>query len=148
MDRPCTLLLVEDEDVLRMLASQFLRAEGFQVREAVDGAEALALYAEEGPFDILLVDLNLPRVSGVEVCQRVRAIDPGQKILVCSAAIVEESERALRAAGVDQMMTKPYHPDDLVGRIRRLVAARPTPASASSLAPHRPMPMLAPVGAL
>src|SRR4051794_22449668 len=80
MDRRGSLLLVEDEDVLRMLVAQFLRAEGFSVCEAADGAEGVAKYAEEGPFDLLLVDLNLPCLPGVEVCRRVRKQSPGQKI--------------------------------------------------------------------
>ena len=144
MDRRCTLLLVEDEDVLRMLVAQFLRAEGFAVCEAADGAEGVARFTEDGPFDLLLVDLNLPHLSGVEVCRHVRAVAPEQKILVCSAAIVEESERALRAVGVDQMMTKPYHPDALVAHIRREVGLS-VPAPVPTSIPIRPTPMLSPM---
>ena len=92
MDRRGSLLLVEDEDVLRMLVAQFLRAEGFSVCEAADGAEGVEKFAEAGPFDLLLVDLNLPFLSGIEVCRRVRKQNPGQKILICSAAIIPEHE--------------------------------------------------------
>ncbi len=139
MDRRGSLLLVEDEDVLRMLVAQFLRAEGFAVCEAADGGEGVSKFAEEGPFDLLLVDLNLPCLSGVEVCRRVKKQSPGQKILICSAAIVPEHEDALRAIGVVHLLTKPYHPDVLLAHIRQELNPRPgAPATAS-------IPLLAPL---
>lgn len=133
MDRRGSLLLVEDEDVLRMLVAQFLRAEGFSVCEAADGAEGVEKFAENGPFDLLLVDLNLPFLSGIEVCRRVRKQSPGQKILICSAAIVPEHEEALRAVGVVHLLTKPYHPDVLLAHIRQELGPRPgSPATMSA----------------
>lgn len=125
MERRRTLLLVEDEAVLRSLVSQFLRLEGFEVAEAEDGGEGVRRYQEEGPFDLLLVDLNLPVFSGVEVCRRVKLRCPSQKVLICSAAIVREHEEALVALGVDHFLTKPYHPEHLLAHIRREIDAPP-----------------------
>ena len=142
MERRGSLLLVEDEDVLRMLVAQFLRAEGFQVCEAADGAEGVAKFASDGPFDLLLVDLNLPHLSGVEVCRRVRKMAPDQKVMICSAAIVSDHEAALHAVGVDHFLTKPYHPDALLAHIRQEIGPRPgAPATAAS-------PFLAPTCAI
>ena len=118
MDRRVSLLLVEDEEVLRQLVGQFLRSEGFDVAEAADGGEGVRRFREEGPFDLLLLDLNLPVFSGVEVCRRVKHADPLQKVMICSAAIVREHEDALRGMGVSQFLTKPYHPAHLVAQIR------------------------------
>ena len=61
-----TLLLVEDEDRLRDLVAQFLRGEGFRVVEASDGLEGVDRFADSGPFDLVLVDLNLPVFSGFD----------------------------------------------------------------------------------
>jgi two-component system OmpR family response regulator len=142
MDRRGSLLIVEDEDVLRMLVCQFLRAEGFQVCEAADGAEGVEKFSDHGPFDLCLVDLNLPRLSGVEVCQQILRMAPAQKILICSAAIVPRHEAALRDLGVHRMMTKPYHPDDLIVNIRQEIELRPGSPLTT------PIPLMTPIGAI
>jgi two-component system response regulator RegX3 len=118
MERLGTLLLVEDEHVLRGLVAHFLRREGFPVVEAADGPEGVARFTENGPFDLALIDLNLPLFSGVEVCRRIRRIQPDQRILICSAAILGDHETALMELGIDHFLTKPYHPEVLVARIR------------------------------
>jgi DNA-binding response OmpR family regulator len=118
MERRGSLLLVEDEAVLRMLVAQFLRSEGYQVCEAEDGGEGVRRFREDGPFDLLLVDLNLPVFSGVEVCRRIKLESPAQKVMICSAAIVREHEDALISLGVNHFLTKPYHPEHLLAHIR------------------------------
>lgn len=115
--RHATILLVEDEDRLRGLVAQFLRAEGFGVVEAGDGAQAVERFKDAGPFDLVLVDLNLPVFSGVEVCRRVKRLNPGQRLMICSAAVLRDHESALNALGVSHYLTKPYHPDDLIEHI-------------------------------
>lgn len=118
MERRGSLLLVEDEDVLRMLVAQFLRAEGYDVVEAGDGGEGVRRYLEDGPFDLLLVDLSMPVFSGVEVCRRVKRHAPDQKVMICSAAIVSENEAVLLSLGISHFLTKPYHPHNLLAQIR------------------------------
>lgn len=127
MERRGSLLLVEDEAVLRTLVAQFLRNEGYEVQEAEDGGEGVRQYLEDGPFDLLLVDLKMPVMSGVEVCRRVRRIRPDQRIMICSAAISREHDEALRAIGVDHHLTKPYHPESLLAHIRQELLRRPEP---------------------
>ena len=136
MERRGTLLLVEDEEILRGLVSQFLRNEGFEVAEAGDGGQGVERFHEQGPFDLLLVDLNLPVFSGVEVCRRVKLRCPSQKVMICSAAILREHEEALLRLGVGHFLTKPYHPDQLLAHIRQEIQAEPvtTPGLASRLA--------------
>ena len=118
MERQESLLLVEDEHGLRRLVAQFLRGSGYRVVEACDGQEGVERFDDSGPFDLALVDLNLPIFSGVEVCRRVRRECPEQPIIICSAAIVSEHEDALNAVGVDHFLTKPYHPEALLAHIR------------------------------
>jgi DNA-binding response OmpR family regulator len=136
MERRGSLLLVEDEDVLRMLVAQFLRCEGFEVSEAGDGGEGVRRFLEEGPFDLLLVDLNLPVYSGVEVCRRVKRQDPSQKVMICSAAIVREHEDDLVGLGVDHFLTKPYHPAHLLAHIRQELGRPAEPTASRSVLPH------------
>lgn len=120
-----SLLLVEDEHVLRELVAQFLRGEGFRVVEAADGPEAVCRFSESGPFALALVDLNLPGFSGVEVCRRIRARRPEQRVMICSAAILADHERELMVLGVDHYLTKPYHPEDLLAHIAQEIDGGP-----------------------
>jgi CheY-like chemotaxis protein len=134
MDRPCTLLLVEDEPFLRSLVAEFLRGAGYRVIEAADGRQALERFAAAGRFDLVLLDLNLPYLSGVEVCRRIRQSRPEQPVLIVSAAILPEHDQALAELGVHEQLTKPYHPEALLERIARLVpAGRGRPAAALAL---------------
>jgi DNA-binding response OmpR family regulator len=136
------LLLVEDEHVLRGLIARFLRAEQFEVVEAGDGPQGVALYSSMGPFDAVLLDLNLPLLSGVDVCRRIKSLQPAQPVIICSAAILDAHLEALRALGVDQFLTKPYHPLELLraiadesSRDRRADSIHP---GATAAAPHWP----------
>jgi DNA-binding response OmpR family regulator len=135
------LLLVEDEAVLRRLIAEFLRGEGFDVVEAADGSQGATLYAGHCPFDLVLLDLNLPLLSGVDVCRRIKALRPQQPVLICSAAILDWHVAELRELEVDQFLTKPYHPLDLLDRIACAMAlaatqgdhlAGPGPSTAAS----------------
>jgi DNA-binding response OmpR family regulator len=121
MDRLGTLLLVEDEHILRNLVAQFLRGASYRVVEAADGPDGVAQFRESGPFDLAILDLNLPGFSGVEVCRKIRQAQPDQNVLICSAAIVPEAEEALLAMGVDHFLTKPYHPEVLLAHVARVL---------------------------
>ncbi|MGE3820134.1 MAG: response regulator transcription factor [Isosphaeraceae bacterium] len=128
MEKRCPgfLLIVEDEERLRELVAHFLRGEGFQVVEAADGPEGVDRFRELGPFDLVMVDLNLPGFSGVEVCRRVRAIHAAQRLMVCSAAVLEDHENDLAAIGVNHFLTKPYHPLELIDHITLEIAGTVT----------------------
>ena len=118
MDRRATLLVVEDEAVLRSLVCHFLRNEGYEVHEAENGEEGVRVFQNEGPFDLILLDLNLPVFSGVEVSRQVKLAQPSQRILILSAAILGENEASLLKLGVRHFLTKPYHPEQLLAHIR------------------------------
>jgi DNA-binding response OmpR family regulator len=134
MERHGTLLLVEDEHLLRSLVAHFLRGEGFRVIEAGDGAEGVARFTDSGPFDLALVDLNLPVFSGVEVCRRIKRARPDQRIMICSAAILTEHEDALSKLGIDHYLTKPYHPETLIAQIYEQIGCpRPCREPSASL---------------
>lgn len=148
MERLGTVLLVEDEHVLRGLVAQFLRGAGFRVVEAADGPQAVERFASSGPFELVLLDLNLPGFFGDEVCRQIRLARPDQPVIICSAAITPELEDALRDLGVTHFLTKPYHPEALLahighelGRPCGLTRARLAPAS-RTLDSSEPSPML------
>jgi DNA-binding response OmpR family regulator len=132
------LLLVEDEHVLRGLIAQFLRAEGFEVTEAADGQQAVALYATRQCYDVVLLDLNLPYLCGVDVCRRIKLANPSQPVVICSAAILDCDIEVLQSLGVDRFLTKPYHPLELLSgidaemqRARQAFSSRPGPLFSS-----------------
>lgn len=121
------LLLVEDETVLRRLIAEYLSGEGFDVIEAADGLEGASLYSGHRPFDLVLLDLNLPYLSGVDVCRRIKAVQPSQPVLICSAAVLDWHVAELLELKVDQFLTKPYHPLDLLERIATEIDRGSTP---------------------
>ncbi len=127
------LLLVEDEHLLRGLIAQFLRGEGYEVAEAADGEAGVACFTNLGPFDVVLLDLNLPLLSGVEVCRRIKGQNPTQAVIICSAAILDCHLLALRELRVAQFLSKPYHPVDLLRRIASEIACE-----CGSASPERP----------
>jgi two-component system OmpR family response regulator len=135
MERQAKLLLIEDEHGLRGLVALFLRGEGLDVLEAADGLEGVRRYEESGPFDLVLLDLNLPGLPGVEVGRAIRRRQPSQPILICSAAIMPEHEGALRAIGVDRFLTKPFLPETLLAQVHREIVTHTTPTLAPSCGP-------------
>ena len=123
------LLLVEDEHLLRGLIAQFLRAEGFEVVEAADGSQGVGFFGSMRPFEVVLLDLNLPLLPGVEVCRQIKCEQPSQSVIICSASILDSHIAKLREMNVEQFLTKPYHPRDLLDRIDAEIAHRPHPDS-------------------
>lgn len=127
------VLLVEDENALRGLVSQFLTIENYEVVAVADGRAAVETHAERGPFDIVLLDLNLPKLPGVEACRRIKLRNADQPFLVCSAAVLDSHLLALAALGVVDVLGKPYHPRELLTRLDAILGARRV-----DLSPHAP----------
>jgi len=128
------LLLVEDEARLRGLIALFLRMEGFEVIEAEDGVRGVERFGDSGPFDLVIVDLDLPRLPGVEVCRRIKSCAPDQSILVCSAAILEPHFAVLDGLAIDRILTKPYLPASLLGEVEWAMAMPVEPAQTAGAA--------------
>jgi DNA-binding response OmpR family regulator len=132
------LLLVEDEHTLRSLVAQYLRGEGFEIVEAADGAEGVGFYRERGPFDLILLDLNLPILCGIEVCRQIKAANPSQPVIVCSAAILDQDIDELSEMQVRQFLSKPFHPLELLERISTELARGQSDLPAESAHSARP----------
>jgi CheY-like chemotaxis protein len=117
-----TILLVEDEDDVRALAREVMERQGYRVLEASDGLQALRRYQSEGDrIDLVLSDVVMPRMSGRELVDRVRAIRPDMRVLYMSGY----TEDAIVRHGVRDASTvllgKPFAPADLLAKIREVL---------------------------
>jgi two-component system KDP operon response regulator KdpE len=125
------ILVIEDEPRLRGIVSDLLRPEA-GILEAASGREGLALAAEERP-DLIILDLGLPDMEGIEVCRRLRAWT-AVPILVLSARHSENEKTALLDAGADDYVTKPFGSSEMRARVRaHLRRARMAPVPGGDL---------------
>jgi DNA-binding response OmpR family regulator len=113
------LLVVEDDADLRSLLRRGLSEEGFDVATASDGAGAVA--AAERPLDALVIDIGLPDADGRDVCQALRARGTTAPVLFLTARDAVTDRLAGFSAGGDDYLTKPFHFDELVARLRALL---------------------------
>ncbi|HVP39632.1 MAG TPA: PAS domain S-box protein [Candidatus Saccharimonadales bacterium] len=117
-----TVLLAEDEPQVRRLAAEVLRAGGYRVVEAANGAEALDVYrAEAGPIHILVSDVVMPEVGGVELVRRLHALRPDLRVLYLSGY---SDDAVVQLGGLrpgTAFMQKPFRPEQLLLRVRELL---------------------------
>jgi two-component system KDP operon response regulator KdpE len=122
MARPTTILIVDDEPAIRRLLRTSLGGQGFGVVEAGSGAEALQQIEREKP-DLLILDLGLPDVSGIEVIRSVR-VRSALPIIVLSVRDDERGKVEALDLGADDYVTKPFGTEELVARIRTALRHR------------------------
>jgi CheY-like chemotaxis protein len=118
---PVRVLVVDDSAPIRELIAVNLELEGYDVRRAADGQEALEVAAQWRP-DVVTLDVVMPRLDGLETCARLRA-DPATAgvavVMVTGRAQAADQERG-DAVGVDAYLTKPFEPAELVATVARL----------------------------
>ncbi len=119
-----TILVVDDEPKLVKVMREYLEHDGYRVVSAGDGREALERYQEARP-DLVVLDLMLPELDGLEVCRRLRR-DSGVPIIMLTARAEEVDELVGLELGADDYVTKPFSPRALLARIRS-VLRRVTP---------------------
>jgi DNA-binding response OmpR family regulator len=115
-----TILVVDDEANIRDLARMYLEKEGYQVRIAIDGAEALTAIRQDPPA-LVVLDLMLPKLDGWEVCRQVRANKTPVPILMLTARDDDVDKIVGLEMGADDYMTKPFNPRELVARVRAIL---------------------------
>ncbi|MCL5996772.1 MAG: response regulator transcription factor [Chloroflexi bacterium] len=113
------LLIIEDERDLANALAKGLRREGYNIDLACDGEEGLHM-GQVNDYDMLILDLNLPRMDGMEVCRRMRAMYPAILILMLTARDAPEDRVAGLDTGADDYLIKPFHFSELTARIRAL----------------------------
>jgi DNA-binding response OmpR family regulator len=129
MDR---ILIVEDEDSIRMALEDDLSLEGYTVVGERDGARALEK-AREGRFDLIILDLMLPGLDGLEICKRLRAEKDPTPILMLTAKSQEVDKVLGLELGADDYVTKPFSPRELLARVKALLRRSRLPEDPS---PH------------
>lgn len=117
---PIRALVVDDEATLAELLSTALRYEGWQVEHALTGNAALRLAKSFDP-DVILLDIMLPDMSGLDVLRRIRARDPLVPVLFLTAKDAVEDRIAGLTAGGDDYVTKPFSLEEVVARLRALL---------------------------
>jgi two-component system, OmpR family, response regulator MprA len=123
------VLIVEDDDAIADVLRRSLRNEGYEVRTSADGIEALDVAAGFVP-DLVVLDLGLPGLDGVEVCRRLRN-DGDVPILMLTARAETEDRVTGLDSGADDYLVKPFERKELLARIRALLRRRPPRGSAS-----------------
>jgi DNA-binding response OmpR family regulator len=113
------VLVVDDEPVVRDVLGRYLTREGFSVREAHDGEQALASIRAEAP-QVVVLDLMLPRLSGLDVLKLVR-LESDLPVIILSARVSEEERIAGLKLGADDYIVKPYSPREVVERVRAVL---------------------------
>jgi DNA-binding response OmpR family regulator len=116
------VLLVEDEPTIADAVGYALRGDGYEVETVEDGEKALAA-AHERSFDVLVLDLMLPGVSGIEVCRRLRS-ESAIPILMLTARDAEVDRVLGLEAGADDYVTKPFSMSELLARVRAILRRR------------------------
>ncbi|HHP1054006.1 response regulator transcription factor [Bacillus cereus group sp. BfR-BA-01354] len=117
-----TILIVEDEDILREILKDYFLNEQYKVLEARDGKEALSLFESE-EVHLVILDIMLPELDGWSVCRRIRKTS--QIPVIMLTARVDEDDTLLGfELGADDYVTKPYSPPILLARAKRLLASK------------------------
>ncbi|MBG9794909.1 PhoB family transcriptional regulator [Paenibacillus dendritiformis] len=117
-----TILIVEDEQILREIMKDYLLNEGYGVLEASDGKQALSLFHEH-EVDLIILDIMLPELDGWSVCQRIRKAS-NVPIIMLTARADEDDTLLGFELGADDYVTKPYSPPILLARAKRLLESR------------------------
>ncbi|MFA5565316.1 MAG: response regulator transcription factor [Acidimicrobiia bacterium] len=114
------VLVVDDDRAIRDSLARALRIEGWQVSVASDGAEALTMVAESNP-DVIVLDVMMPELDGLAVCQQLRGDGNEVAILMLTARVETADRVAGLDAGADDYLVKPFELDELLARIRALL---------------------------
>jgi DNA-binding response OmpR family regulator len=124
IERPARLLVVDDDDDIRALYSATLQYAGYYPRLAASGEQALA-EARELPPDVVISDVSMPGLSGLEVCRLLKTEPRTSRsaVLLISALAGAEHRAAGLAAGADDYLTKPISPSQLLHRVRQLLGS-------------------------
>jgi DNA-binding NtrC family response regulator len=123
MSPPVRILVIDDEEIVCQSCVRILSEEGYSVHTTRNGAEGLALL-HDNPYDILIVDLKMPGISGMEVLQRVReSYQDVDVLMVTGYSTVETAVQAMKLGAFDYIC-KPFQPDELALVVKRIVEKR------------------------
>jgi PAS domain S-box-containing protein len=117
-----TILVIEDEEMLRNLAKGILVSKGYTVLTAEDGMQGVEMYqSHQKEIAVVLSDIGLPILSGQDVLKRIREVNPKAKVILASGFIDPETKSEMYKAGAKHFMQKPYSPGEVLQKIRELI---------------------------
>jgi DNA-binding response OmpR family regulator len=128
-DRPARVLVVEDDDDIAQAVQRSLRVEGYDVRIAADGEAAIRMAGEYVP-DLVVLDLGLPKIDGIDVARQLRETDDTPILMLTARDSLEARVEGLDS-GADDYLVKPFERQELLARLRALLRRRPPKGSAS-----------------
>ena len=105
-------MVVEDDEIVRELFKRYLCIKGYQVTVACSGEEGLKLFSS-GNFDLIIMDLSLTDMSGLDLSRRIKESDTHTRIILCSGSELHQRQQELHAAGINAFLQKPVRMDDL-----------------------------------
>ena len=118
------VLVADDDDRLTQLVSRYLSMEGYEVESVADGVAAVARATSPPPPSLVVLDIMMPGIDGLEACRRIRANATTRDVpVLIFSALAEESESA-RKAGADLMLRKPFTLPLLGSTVRQLIQSR------------------------
>jgi len=121
-DSPGGVLIVEDEEELRSLFAILLEMDGFTVFQAGDGRKGLEMLQEHvREIGLLITDLNLPRIGGVDLISKARSLNPDIKIVGTSGMSGEAVRLMVMKAGADDFLPKPFQPQEAISKLRSIL---------------------------
>lgn len=124
MKKTLRLLVADDQAEMRQNLARALRLEGFEVVATSNGKRALELVADEGPFDLALLDINMPEIDGLTVLETLRASAENRKlpVILVTGEVDHGSVVRGKELGANDYMVKPYKIADLLLRIRQCIS--------------------------
>jgi DNA-binding response OmpR family regulator len=115
------ILLVEDEKDLAQVVCEILHTLPAEVIVARNGREAIRLIESEQPFDLVLLDLVLPQLSGLEVLRRLRRISTSAKVILSTGYVASVDAKDLAELEISGLLNKPYMPNELLAAVRAVL---------------------------
>ncbi|MFN8362070.1 MAG: PAS domain S-box protein [Candidatus Kapaibacterium sp.] len=121
-NHPETILLVDDEDLIRAIAEDVLLAYGYTVITAVNGADAVQMYELRGhEIDLVVTDVMMPVMNGIELITKLKSINPDVKTIGASGLMHGDTSKRLIEAGATGLLVKPYTADQLINAVREII---------------------------
>jgi CheY-like chemotaxis protein len=121
-DTPKTILIVEDDRAARSALEDIFDLLGYRSLMAQDGEEALRLYNQHAAeIDLVLSDLRMPKMDGIELARQLAALDPNVKLVLSTGYASDEQRQAVEAVKIDGWIRKPYSIEQLMGLINQLL---------------------------
>jgi len=118
------ILLIDDDEVLLVLVRNFLVEEGFEILSTADGPQGIEIYKDKRP-DVVILDLALPSMNGLEVLKKIREFDGEARVLVVSGYSSSESREVAFRYGARDVIVKPFDPPRLVEALKMLLSGLP-----------------------